>query len=162
MGKKLTEEEKLKWEIKRIKEIKKNRWPEDPMVWKRYTLRCQKCKERLPLEIRFVNEKMKKAFLLPCEEYFFVNIPTKQFKIATKRKPSFGEEMNSWPSGMYIANQRIINDLSFESTPKIALTRYWSANKKRYVKLLYSLSNGLGDKKGILCDKCYELEKLKE
>jgi len=154
-------------DIKRREKIQKIefRWPEDKTVWKRYTLRCQKCGARIPLEIKYTEEAQNKAkiiyksfnddtyndpriILSKPMDMLSAEIPTKQFISGIKNTFGFN----------------VLDTITAELNDyKRLLDAYWFSHAKSFVQRIYKKTNNPNAAiKGVLCDSCYNIEKLKE
>ena len=163
---------KIKLTKERLKEIEERkraekiakiefRWPKDDTVYRRYTLRCQKCGARIPLEIKYGEKYTKKggkkteidlfSFWNSDKQEVYASIPTIQFKNQSKNTEENG----------YLCQVDIIT--SELNNYKRLLDSYWFSHNKSIIQRIYKKNNNPNNSiKGVLCDGCYELEKLKE
>jgi len=110
---------------------------------KQYTIRCQKCGEKLRLEIRLYKTVQTKNRASSKE----INTRLEPFPYIFR----------------YSINTRQDKDLMIPSISISSLLDYWwGKEKKKLVRRVYGYMNMKFKGRGILCDKCLQIEALKE
>jgi hypothetical protein len=115
----------------------------DRLVIGTYTVKCQKCEERFPFVIRFVDEGAKKIAHHNLTE---IKVYSRQFKIKKET---------------ILSPANVLSDTNHKFDIERLIKERWRKEKKDIIRRIYAQMNG-SNKEQIMCDTCYQIHKLQE